>query len=78
MRLGLCDTCYGGINHIISNDITPGGYTNLFCPILFHDLVKPKWKLEHVMGFEENKALSEGHYHKRIRIGDDFEEDKED
>jgi len=64
-RLGLCDKCYGSMAHIICNDIDPGGYTNKYCPVLFHDLIKPRWKLEWVEGFDLNKEISKDHYHKR-------------
>jgi len=72
-KLGLCDRCYGRMAHIISNDIDPGGYTNKYCPVLFHDLVKPGWKLEWVEGFYLNKELSKGHYRKRPFSGEEVE-----
>jgi hypothetical protein len=58
--LGMCDNCYGCMYHIICNDIDPEGYTNKFCPIFFHDVIKPSWKLEEVEGFELNAELSQG------------------
>jgi hypothetical protein len=64
-RLGLCDKCYGCICHVVSNDVDPGGYTNKFCPVLFHDLIKPSWKLQDVNGFKENMSLSKGLFGKR-------------
>ena len=64
-KLGLCDKCYGRMAHIICNDIDPGGYTNKYCPVLFHDLIKPTWKLEWVAGFYLNKQLSKDLYNKR-------------
>jgi hypothetical protein len=72
-RLGLCDKCYGSICHVICNDADPNGYTNKFCPVLFHDLIKPQWKLEDVNGFEENMELSQGHFEKR-RLSDVWED----
>jgi hypothetical protein len=68
-RLGLCDTCYGCMPHIICNDVDPEGYTNKFCPILFHDLIKPSWKLQEVEGFQLNLELSKGHCQKRSLSG---------
>jgi len=68
-KLGLCDKCYGSITHIICDDIDPDGYTNKYCPVLFHDLIKPAWKLEWINGFWMNKGLSERHYKKRPLSG---------
>jgi hypothetical protein len=68
-KLGLCDKCYGAIVHVICNDIDPDGYTNKFCPVLFHDLVKPPWKLENVSGFKENMTLSKKYFSKRPLSG---------
>jgi hypothetical protein len=72
-RLGLCDRCYGRITHVIIDDVEPGGYTNKFCPVLFHDLIKPSWKLQDVNGFRENmylsKRLSKGPFQKRPLSG---------
>jgi len=68
-RLGLCDKCCGRITHVICNDVDPGGYTNKFCPVLFHDLIKPSWKLQDVSGFKINAVLSKGHYQKRPLSG---------
>jgi hypothetical protein len=72
-RLGLCDKCYGCMTHVIINDIDPGGYTNKFCPVLFHDLIKPPWKLQDIEGFRENatlsKRLAKGPFKKRPLSG---------
>ena len=68
-KLGFCDRCYGQILHIISNDIDPGGYTNKYCPILFHDLIKPVWKLKQVAGFFQNISSSKNHYKKKPLSG---------
>jgi hypothetical protein len=68
-RLGLCDKCYGCMDHIICNDIDPEGYTNKFCPIFFYDVIKPSWKLEEVEGFQANLECSVGHFKKRSLSG---------
>jgi len=73
-RLGLCDKCYGCLAHIICNDIDPGGYTNKYCPVLFHDLIKPAWKLEWIEGFRLNLRLSKDFYIKRPLSGNFDEE----
>ncbi len=39
--LGICVDCSGAICHVIEE-----GSGNKFCPVLFHDLVKPKWKVK--------------------------------
>jgi hypothetical protein len=39
-ELGICKNCDGTICHVIEKSTG-----RKFCPILFHDLVKPKWKL---------------------------------
>ena len=38
--LGICKTCEGTLAHVIEE-----GTGRKFCPILFHDLLKPKWKV---------------------------------
>ena len=37
-KLGICSTCSGTMAHVIEE-----GTGRKFCPILFCDLVKPKW-----------------------------------
>lgn len=39
--LGLCETCEGRVCHVIEE-----GTGKKFCPILFHDLVRPKWRVQ--------------------------------
>ena len=38
-KLGICETCHGTLAHVIEE-----GTGRKFCPVLFHDVVKPKWK----------------------------------
>ncbi|RMG02753.1 MAG: hypothetical protein D6726_06965 [Nitrospirae bacterium] len=40
-KLGLCKDCSGTLSHVI--DFATG---KRYCPILFHDVVKPKWKIK--------------------------------
>ena len=77
-RLGLCDKCYGAITHIISNDITPNGYTNKYCPVLFHDLIKPEWSLSKIAGYKLNKELSMDFDEKRPLSGEALPEENEE
>ena len=37
-KLGICDNCHGHLAHVIEEKTG-----RLFCPILFSDLVDPKW-----------------------------------
>lgn len=39
-KLKLCSACGGSIGHVIE-EVTG----KKFCPILFHDLVRPKWRV---------------------------------
>lgn len=43
-ELGFCKNCNGYICHVIEH-----GTGRKFCTVLFHDLVKPGWKLEDVV-----------------------------
>ena len=43
-KLGLCKDCDGRICHVIEKDTG-----RKFCPILFVELVEPKWRLKDVL-----------------------------
>jgi hypothetical protein len=43
-KLGVCKNCDGHISHVIEKETG-----RKFCPVLFHDLIEPKWRLEKVV-----------------------------
>lgn len=43
-RLGVCDSCRGDLPHVIEEETG-----RKFCPILFNDLVRPRWKVQDLL-----------------------------
>ena len=49
--LGLCAKCdvAGARCHIIDESKDENGFCRKLCPILFHDVVRPKWRVKDVV-----------------------------
>ena len=43
-----CRSCVGSICHVIES-----GSGRKFCPILFNRMVRPSWRLDEVVGYDE-------------------------
>ncbi len=43
-KLGICRSCHGAMAHVIEAETG-----RKFCPILFHDVIRPGWKVQDLL-----------------------------